>query len=574
MKLAEIVPQLAIVVVSLFATATASASESHGPIAVHSRGDLVFLADRGGELLTVDAKQKKVIHRQRIADQLSDLLPLGDQHWLASDPETGLVLLERQPSKWRMVQRSKVPYVVNLGLHPDRQLVSATCLWSRRVVLFDYDTETNGLSLAHTIDLPFAPRCQCWFNDGQQHLLLVVDSFQGRFAIANADGKLLHLGKMNAHNVRGLLVDDERRQLLVSHQSMNGAATTEHESIFWGGVITSRYSRVTYSDLLDGGDASLQTVYPLSTPGDAAADPGPLVALPKGGVAVALTGVRQLGLRLSTDGVLLRRNVGFRPQAVAYSKARDEVYVASTLSHRLTIVPLAHLEKLHHVRLRPAADPLTQVERGERLFYDGRLSLDGWFSCHSCHTDGHANGMLNDNMADGNYGHAKRIPSLLGVANSAPWAWNGGMHRLTDQVTGSVKTTMRGKPLVKRDAEDLSAFLGTLRPPPGIAVARQEIVAEDVVLGKAVFSRNGCIDCHAPPFYTSEHLYDVGIHDGDDGTREFNPPSLLGVSQRSSFFHDGRGVSLDEVLQKFRHGQEEPLADRELRLLLAFLRSL
>ena len=42
---------------------------------------------------------------------------------------------------------------------------------------------------------------------------------------------------------------------------------------------------------------------------------------------------------------------------------------------------------------------LSLLERGERLFYDARLSHDGWMSCHSCHTDGHSNGHLNDNLS-------------------------------------------------------------------------------------------------------------------------------------------------------------------------------
>src|SRR2546429_167098 len=70
---------------------------------------------------------------------------------------------------------------------------------------------------------------------------------------------------------------------------------------------------------------------------------------------------------------------------------------------------------------------LSLAERGELLFYDARLSHDGWFSCHSCHTDGHSNGLLNDNLGDGSFGAPKRVLSLLGVRDTGPWAWNGTM---------------------------------------------------------------------------------------------------------------------------------------------------
>ena len=51
----------------------------------------------------------------------------------------------------------------------------------------------------------------------------------------------------------------------------------------------------------------------------------------------------------------------------------------------------------------PAPEP-DAVARGERLFHDARLSHDGWMSCHSCHVDGHTNGLVADTLGDGSYG--------------------------------------------------------------------------------------------------------------------------------------------------------------------------
>ena len=48
-------------------------------------------------------------------------------------------------------------------------------------------------------------------------------------------------------------------------------------------------------------------------------------------------------------------------------------------------------------------------------------------SCHSCHTDGHTNGQLNDNLSDfKTFGAPKRVLSLLGKRDTMPLAWNGG----------------------------------------------------------------------------------------------------------------------------------------------------
>ena len=584
--------------------------QQHGPITVHSTGDEIVVGDRGGEVIVVDAETRQVRDRQRVGPSLTDLQPLSDGRWLASTSQ-GLVLLNREPRRppsgdgsyarqsvvrngqkgakqrgWLTGKNVDLTHVVSLAVHPQGRIAAAAGLWSRRVTLLTIDQDQ--LQVAAHVDLPFAPRCQCWLKvggggkggEGEQELL-VLDSFGGGYAILNSAGETRHAGTLPVHNVRGLLPDDATGQLYVSHQTMNPVATTERESVFWGEVIRSLYSRVAYADLLQEGEPAMQTVYPLSTPGDAAADPGQMVSLPEGGVAIALSGVGQVGLKLSRDGVLLRRNVGHRPQAVAFNSIRREVYVASTLSDRLSVIQLDTPEKVRNIPLRENREnaKLSSVQRGERLFYDGQLSLDGWFSCHSCHTDGHSNGRTNDNLGDGDFGHPKRIPSLLGVGETGPWGWDASKHQLSSQILGSVKTTMQGEEIDEEAASDLAEYLLTLQPAPGISKARKQTDTRkqpdtaQVELGARTFRSANCINCHAPPNYTTGDTYDVGLQaDGD--TAEFNPPSLLGVSQRDRLFHDGRAKSLEDVLKRFQHGQDEPLNEEQRKALLAFLRSL
>jgi DNA-binding beta-propeller fold protein YncE/mono/diheme cytochrome c family protein len=561
-------------VVSPFCLMSASAAERpHGPIVVHASGDELVIGDRGGELIVVDPTTRAVRDRKRVGESLTDLKPLGDDRWLSSTSD-GLQLMRREQQSWQTDDDLELLHIVDLTVHPNGRTVAAAGLWSRQVSLLT--VENRKIQLATTIDLPFAPRSQCWFDDGQS--LLVVDSFGGRFAILNVAGTIQRTGSMRVHNVRGLVADDREGQMYVSHQTMNPVATTERESIFWGGVIRSLYSRVSFAELVNAAEPILETVYPLSTPGDAAADPGPMVTLPDGGVAIALSGVGQLGVRLSGSGVLLRRNVGQRPQGVAFDAARREIYVVSTLSDRLSVLELDNPEAVHHIRFRETPDDLTSAERGERLFYDGRLSLDGWFSCHSCHTDGHANGQNNDNLGDGDFGRPKRVPSLLGVGESGPWAWNASKDHLSEQILGSVKTTMQGEGIDEQAAHDLAEYLRTLAPPPGLEKARgrmdkgqPEVGRRDA--GERIFRRAGCVDCHAPPSYTTESVYDVGLTSVGEPVK-FNPPSLRGVSQRDNLFHDGRANSLEEVINQYQHGQDNPLSEDDRASLLAFLRSL
>jgi cytochrome c peroxidase len=217
--------------------------------------------------------------------------------------------------------------------------------------------------------------------------------------------------------------------------------------------------------------------------------------------------------------------------------------------------------------------PLSLADRGERLFFDARLSHDHWMSCHSCHTDGHSSDQLSDTLGDGSFGAPKRTPPLGGVADTGPWAWNGSMPDLAGQVQKSVQTTMHGKTISAEQVRDLTAYLKTLPPAPPLDVPSDAAAKAAVERGRVLFMRHGCNHCHSPPTYTSSKTFDVGLQD-ELGNRRFNPPSLRGVGQRSAFFHDGRAEMLGTVFGKFHHPGKTSLSAREDADLLAFLRSL
>ena len=90
---------------------------------------------------------------------------------------------------------------------------------------------------------------------------------------------------------------------------------------------------------------------------------------------------------------------------------------------------------------------------------------------------------------------------------------------------------------------------------------------------QGLFRSLGCVNCHVPPLYTTRGVFDVGLED-EAGHREFNPPSLRGVSQRDALFHDGRAANLSEAIRQVRHQLPRKLTAGEERALLAFLRSL
>jgi cytochrome c peroxidase len=258
---------------------------------------------------------------------------------------------------------------------------------------------------------------------------------------------------------------------------------------------------------------------------------------------------------------------------VIISSGGERAYVANTLSDSVSVVELDRREVAQHISLGPSPD-LSLAQRGELLFYDATLSHDGWMSCHSCHADGHANSLLNDNMSDGSFGAPKRVLSLLGSRDTAPYAWTGEVASLEQQIRNSIENTMQGdlEPS-PRQLQALVAFVGSLDTPPPLDLARGVRDDSAVARGEQLFRSLACVHCHAPPTYTTPQTYDVGIHDRQGNTR-FNPPSLRGVGQRGPYFHDNRAVSLEAVLQNEGHQLDRGLEEQELRDLIAFLQSL
>jgi len=362
-------------------------------------------------------------------------------------------------------------------------------------------------------------------------------------------------------------------RLLVAHQILNSLARTTFEDVHWGMLMGNVVRSLNLDHVLDKEADLLRggVVHPVGKARNAAADPAAIALTGTGELAVVLAGVGEIAFFPEDDTKFRRVSLGGRPTELVMSPDRTRAYIADELSNTISVVDVEDARQVAGISLGSQPE-LSLVDRGERLFYDGRLSHDGWMSCHSCHTDGHSNGLLNDNLGDGSFGAPKRVLSLLGVGRTHPWAWNGDMTDLETQVEKSIETTMFGKKPRKKDIQALVRFLTTLTPPPSpIPEAQRDTAA--INRGRRVFNARRCDRCHTPPEYTSEATYDVGLKDEFNHAR-FNPPSLRGVGQRDNLFHDNRAANLEEVFTRFKHQTENDLSAIEVADLVAFLRDL
>lgn len=562
------------------------------PVALVLGNEHLLVANkRSGTVSIIDTASQRVSKEVLIGQTISDLKRIpGTEFLLATDEESHRLLLVKQTPQatannttLQVAQRISVPHTpVNICVSPNHDACSVSSLWARQISIFSLssnETDALNITMQSTIDLPFAPRHQWWSPDGTR--LLVADTFQGRIGAVDVVGnKLLGIARIEGHNIRGFTSTSDGKRLLVTHQLINRHVPTTRSRVFWGALMSNLVRSIELehiwkqtSDSYQEQDISRWEVYPLGEPTDAAGDPGQVLHFDDTTIAL-IGGTDQVAIRKGQRQLFHRIRVGRRPIAIALSQDKQIAYVANHFDDSVSIIGIDDANVIKNISLGEM-DSLTLTDRGEMLFYDASLSLDNWYSCHSCHTDGHTSGEKNDNLGDSSFGAPKRILSLLGVRDTGPWAWDGHQKNLTDQIRKSIAVTMQGAEQ-KRDTEEnataLAAFLYSLDAPPSLSAARRVSDESAIARGQKLFRSNGCVNCHHEGTWTSPDVYDVGLKD-EVGNTHFNPPSLRGVSQRGRLFHDAR-ADLEGVLGNSAHSADFDLKPDEIHDLISFLRSL
>ena len=568
---------------------TAIFSQSVIPVSLDfsSDGTLLFVANRDcGSVSVLSSKTKERIGEFDVPGQPIDLLISGKQ----------ILVLDRQHSKLRVYSETGEQLAEHDLSFPlarftssaDGEQVFVASTFGRALQSFARIGEK--WVPCSSCKLPFPPLEMKWI-DGQ---LLVASAFEAELALLDCSQieqriAVMKTAQLRGHNIRGIeLVGEE---IYLTLQELNPLAHSSRDDVHWGNLLANKLVHFPTAALFErtiGGEASplssdeaprdlnaYRRDFELGEPGNGSGDPGRLLYDASARrLFVLLTGSSEL---LEFDPVqqeVIRRvNTGTVPRAIA--KSNSDVAIANQFSNDVTWIAQGEGETSSqetHVTTLSDSKP-TAVQRGEQLFFDSRLSHDGWMSCHSCHSDGHSSGQLNDNQSDGGFGAAKRIPSLLGVADTEPWGWTGQVTSLEQQVKNSIKLTMHGNVLDAKQVEALVAFMKSLQVPGRTDVHLKAGKEKKLADGKELFRNLGCSTCHQPDRnFTSPKTYDVGWEDRQ-GNQHFNPPSLLGVRMRAKLFHDGRS-DLDSMIKRAEHKLPRKLTPSERTSLLAYLRSL
>jgi DNA-binding beta-propeller fold protein YncE len=521
---------------------------------------------------------------------------------------------------------------VAVACSPDGRHAAVSNLWSGTLSLFDVTGTT--IKPAGVLSVGIGPRGLVFSAKGQVFLALagsdeiaVLDwehrkivlrwpapreprhlalSPDGRFLAAAssrsaqvrlwdiASGKLVWTRKIEgAFNLRSVAFTPDGKALICAHV-VKRSFPVSRENIDKGWVTDSRLTRLP----LDSRAVPPLEQVALDKHGQAVGDPHGVAFDPSGRyLSVTAGGTHEMLVfeaaalpwsggepgdflddsLTKDDGKLRRLPLDGRPLALTFLPDSPQAVVANYLRDALQIVDVRAGRILRTIPLGgPQQSDLAR--QGEALFYDARRSHNQWFSCHTCHVDGHTCGLTFDTLNDDSYGNAKLTPSLHGVARTAPWTWHGWQKDLGAAVEKSYTETMFGPKPSAEEVRAVVAFLNTLEHPPNPHRVADNELSVAAKRGQELFTGAArCSRCHAPPEYTSPSTYDVELEDDGSPYQRWNPPSLRGLWQRGPYLHDGRAATLDELLQG-PHAPEkldgQALTPEQRRDLIAFLESL
>ncbi len=358
-----------------------------------------------------------------------------------------------------------------------------------------------------------------------------------------------------------------------------------------GWVLGNRLARVKLDEV------ARREAIALDPRGKAVADPHGMALSPDGQwAALTASGTHELvllriaALDLRPDGPgdhikpeltadtesFIRIPLGGRPMAVRFDPSGEHVLVANYLTNTVQVVDVAERKIERELVLGGEAE-LSLVRRGEAIFFDANRSADGWYSCHSCHYEGHTNAVTIDTRNDMSDNTFKMVLTLRNIQHTGPWFWHGWQKSLQEAVHRSLIETMQGPKPTDEEVLELVAYLKSLEGDRGVRPPTDTAAVER---GREVFAGEiaNCASCHIAPSYTDGEIHDVGLGSEYDNFEGYNTPTLLGIANRTGYLHHGRARSLDELLTDLHSpakvsGTRE-LTDQERADLVAFLETL
>jgi cytochrome c peroxidase len=242
-------------------------------------------------------------------------------------------------------------------------------------------------------------------------------------------------------------------------------------------------------------------------------------------------------------------------------------------------------------------------ELGRKLFYDGRLSLDGQFPCASCHQQLAGFGTYEHDRSHG-YGGShtlRNAPVLFNLAWEKNLHWDGEFTSLFDEaqqpITSHIEMAETWQGIIDKLQLDVDyqkmfrkVFNSQVIKPYMILKALAQFTGyltssnsryDRYKKGTATFSaqeENGyqlfkakCSTCHPEPMFTDYSFRNIGlpvdtelndygrlrITGNKEDSLKFKVPTLRNVYISQNYMHDGRFNTLAQCLNHYRNNVQQ-----------------
>jgi hypothetical protein len=292
----------------------------------------------------------------------------------------------------------------------------------------------------------------------------------------------------------------------------------------------------------------------------------------------------------STEFVVAKIPTGASPRGILVTGDGRSAFVANGLDDSLTVIDLARLEAVQRIDLGGSKE-ISQVRRGERLFHSADICFQRQFSCHSCHPDGHVDGITYDIEPDGIGFDPVDNRTLRGILDTAPFKWTGKNQSLSRQCGPRLAVFFtRIQPFSPDDLKAVDAYIRTIQRPPNRYRAMGAPLTAAQRRGKFLYGRkrtnsgqeippNGrCSTCHFPPLYTDRQLHDVGTRMEFDLNDKFDAPHLNNIYDSAPYLHNGISPTLEEIWTRFnpedKHGVTNDMTKDQLNDLIEYIKTL
>jgi YVTN family beta-propeller protein len=278
------------------------------------------------------------------------------------------------------------------------------------------------------------------------------------------------------------------------------------------------------------------------------------------------------------------------PRGVLVAPDGKTAYVANSLDDSLTVIDLRRLDAVGEIDLG-GPKSVTKVRYGERLFHNANITFHKQYSCHSCHPDGHVDGMTYDIEADGIGASPVENRTLRGILDTAPFKWEGTNPSLARQCGARLAMFFtRLAPFTPEELAAVDLYVTTIPRPANHYHVPGTRYTPAQQRGKAIFERTStndrrvipvrdrCVTCHFPPYFTARKTFDVGTRHALDRQGRFDTPHLNNIYDSAPYLHNGMAFTLEEIWTVYnpddRHGVTNDMTKDQLNDLIEYLKTL